>query len=177
MRFFLVLVVLLTWPASPFGFFDNTGVFKNSKYQVCFTPGDDCTQMIADAVESARKEILVQAYSFTSAPIAKAVVEAHNRGIRVRVILDKSQFSDRYSASKFLIHEKVPVWRDDTVAIAHNKVMVIDDEVVVTGSFNFTKAAQSKNAENVLIVTDKALAAKYKKNWYMRQRLSEDVHM
>lgn len=152
-----------------------SGDFRDSKYQVCFTPGNDCTELIQGTIEKAKHEILVQAYSFTSAPIAKALADAQKRGVSVRIILDKSQFSQHYSSAKFFQHNQIPVWKDDTVAIAHNKVMVLDDEVVITGSFNFTKAAQKKNAENLIVIQDKDLAKKYKQNWYSRQKISEKI--
>ena len=155
--------------------FAQNNSFKNAKYDVCFTPSGHCTDLIIAAISAAKKELLIQAYSFTSAPIAKAVVDAQNRGINVRVILDKSQFSQKYSSSKFLGHENIPVWNDSDVAIAHNKVMIIDERIVITGSFNFTKAAQNKNAENVLIISDDTLAKKYKDNWINRMNASEKV--
>ena len=99
--------------------------------------------------------ILVQAYSLTSAPIAKALLDAHKRGVQVQVILDKSQRTEKYSSADFLANQGVPTMIDASHAIAHNKVMIIDSETVITGSFNFTKAAQEKNAENVLIIPDK----------------------
>lgn len=141
--------------------------------EVCFTPGGQCTGLIVQALEGAKETVLVQAYSFTSAPIAKALTEAHNRGVDVRVILDKSQKSERYSELTFLRNAGIPVWIDYKVAIAHNKVMIIDGETVVTGSFNFTKAAQDKNAENVLIIRDRELAKEYTNNW--QSRLSQSV--
>ena len=160
-------------------YFSNLAIantFKNSPYEVCFTPGEDCTSIIVNAIDQAKKTLLVQAYSFTSAPIAKAVVDAKQRGVFVEVILDKSQFSQKYSSSKFLINHKVPVWNDDTVAIAHNKVMIIDNMKVITGSFNFTKAAENRNAENVLIVSDKNLAKQYTENWETRKQKSEKIN-
>ena len=137
-------------------------------YQVCFTPGGNCTQKIVQAIDTARKQILVQAYSFTSAPIAKALMLAHRRGIDVKVILDKSQKTQRYTSSTFLTNQGIPTWIDYRVAIAHNKVMILDKETVITGSFNFTSAAQNKNAENLLILHNTALAKEYAKNWYAR---------
>jgi phosphatidylserine/phosphatidylglycerophosphate/cardiolipin synthase-like enzyme len=101
----------------------------------------------------------VQAYSFTSASIAKALLEAHERGVQVQVILDKSQGTEKYSSADFLANQGVPTMIDANHAIAHNKIIIIDGETVITGSFNFTKAAQEKNAEKVLIIRDKALAA------------------
>lgn len=144
-------------------------------YQVCFTPGGECTDLIVSQIDSAEKEILLQAYSFTSMPIAKAIINAQKRGVETKAILDKGQFTAKYSAATFLLNQGVPVWNDDSVAIAHNKVIVIDEKTVITGSFNFTKAAQEKNAENVIIITDKNLAAQYAKNWEDRENVSVRV--
>jgi phosphatidylserine/phosphatidylglycerophosphate/cardiolipin synthase-like enzyme len=84
-----------------------------------------------------------------TAPIAKALLDAHKRGVQVQVILDKSQRTEKYSSADFLANQGVPTLIDANHAIAHNKVIVIDGEIVLTGSFNFTKAPQEKNAENV----------------------------
>jgi phosphatidylserine/phosphatidylglycerophosphate/cardiolipin synthase-like enzyme len=100
-----------------------------------------CTEAIVKTLDAAQRTILVQAYSFTSAPIAKARLDAHTRGVQVQVILDKSQHSEKYSSADFLANQGVPVVIDVNHAIAHNKVIVINGEIVLTGSFNFTKAA------------------------------------
>ena len=135
------------------------------QWEVCFTPGGDCTGRIVDTIGTAQHTILVQAYSFTSPAIAKALVDAKRRGVDVRVILDKSQRTERYSGADFLANGGVPVLIDAAHAIAHNKVMVIDNGVVISGSFNFTKAAQEKNAENLLVIHDTKLAGRYAANW------------
>ena len=140
---------------------------------VCFTPGGNCTDLIVNALGGAKTSILVQAYSFTSALIAKALLDAHKRGVQVQVILDKSQRTEKYSSADFLADQGVPTLIDSQHAIAHNKVMVIDGETVLTGSFNFTKAAQEKNAENVLIIRDKALAVQYTQNWQAHAQHSQ----
>jgi phosphatidylserine/phosphatidylglycerophosphate/cardiolipin synthase-like enzyme len=94
------------------------------------------------ALGSAKFTVLVQAYSFTSAPIAKALVEAHRRGVKVEVVLDKSQRTEKYSSATFVYNNGIPCYIDAQLAIAHDKVMVIDGQTVITGSFNFTKAAE-----------------------------------
>jgi phosphatidylserine/phosphatidylglycerophosphate/cardiolipin synthase-like enzyme len=104
---------------------------------------------------------------------AKALLEAHKRGVRVEVILDQSNRTDKYSAADFLANQGVPTKIDANHAISHNKVMIIDDETVITGSFNFTKAAQEKNAENLLVICDKALAAQYTQNWQAHAQHSQ----
>jgi phosphatidylserine/phosphatidylglycerophosphate/cardiolipin synthase-like enzyme len=136
---------------------------------VCFTPEygvtPSCTQEVVDALNGATKSVLVQAYSFTSAPIAKALVDAKRRGIDVKVILDRSNRTAHYSAATFLAHAGIPMWIDAQHAIAHNKVMIIDGKTVLTGSFNFTKAAEQQNAENLVNINDSTLAEKYAANW------------
>lgn len=149
---------------------------SNAEYQLCFTPKGECTDLIAKAIDNAKKSVLVQAYSFTSAPIAKALVNANKRGVSVKVILDKSQFTDKYSSSKFLLNQNIPLWKDAKVAIAHNKVIIIDDTTVITGSFNFTKAAQEKNAENVMLISHADVAKKYTQNWNERLKDSEKMN-
>ncbi|TXH38763.1 MAG: phospholipase D family protein [Rhodospirillaceae bacterium] len=139
----------------------------------CFTPGGACTQLIVNAISSAKHDIRVQAYSFTSAPIAKALADAHRRGVDVKVILDKSQATAKYTGATYLQNAGVPVAIDYKVAIAHNKVMVIDGSTVITGSFNFTKAAQERNAENLLVIRDAELARQYLANWQSRAAVSK----
>jgi phosphatidylserine/phosphatidylglycerophosphate/cardiolipin synthase-like enzyme len=144
-----------------------------SAVTACFTPGENCTGTIVQALSGAKHTVLAQAYSFTSAPIAKALLDTHKRGVQVQVILDKSQRSDKYSSADFLANQGVPVLIDANHAIAHNKIIVIDGELVLTGSFNFTKAAQEKNAENLLIIRDPALAAQYTQNWEVHRQHSQ----
>jgi len=125
-----------------------------------------CTEAVVSALDSAKKTVLVQAYSFTSAPIAKALVDAKKRGVDVQVILDKSQRSERYTSATFLANEGVPTYIDAAHKIAHNKVMIIDGQTVITGSFNFTKSAEEGNAENLLVINNAPeLAARYVQNW------------
>lgn len=139
---------------------------------VCFTPQEDCTGLIVNTIMQAKHQILVQAYSFTSAPIIKALVLAKQRGIDVRILLDKSQVKAKYSSVTYLKNQDMWFKIDNKPAIAHNKIMIIDGETVITGSFNFTKAAQEKNAENLLIIRDKDLANKYLDNWNYREQQS-----
>ena len=133
--------------------------------EVYFSPNNGATEAIVREIGQARSEIRVQAYSFTSAPIAEALLKAHKRGIKVEVILDKSQKTQKYSSSTFLTNARIPTFIDARHAIAHNKIIIIDQSVVITGSFNFTKAAEDKNAENLLIIRSKELARPYLDNW------------
>lgn len=141
--------------------------------QVFFSPKGGCTEAVVANLDKAKVSVLVQAYSFTSAPIAKALVDAEKRGVKVQVILDKSNRTENYSSADFIQRAGIPTFIDAKHAIAHNKIMVIDSRTVLTGSFNFTKAAENNNAENLLVIQDDALAAKYSANWKIHLKHSE----
>ena len=167
----IVVIVLAFWMA-----FSPSVILPQEKpptWEVYFSPHGGCTDAIVRELDKAKSTILVQAYTFTSAPSAKALLNAHKKGVKVEVILDKSQRTQKYSSATFLYNSGIPVKIDAQHAIAHNKVMVIDGETVITGSFNFTKAAEENNAENLLVISDKKLAERYTKNWQEHAQHSE----
>jgi phosphatidylserine/phosphatidylglycerophosphate/cardiolipin synthase-like enzyme len=139
--------------------------------QVAFTPGDPVDEILIGVIGQARQQVLVKAFSFTHKRIARALVDAHRRGVRVEVLADERQ--DRQlegSVLTDLMRNGIPVWLDAKRASAHNKVMIIDAgtpaAVLVTGSYNFTYSAQRRNAENVLVMRGNvALAGAFVHNW------------
>ena len=155
------------------GRYNSPSLGYNPPIQVYFSPNGGCTDAIIKEIDNAKFEILVQAYSFTSAPIAKALLEAHRRGVKVEIILDKSQKTQDYSSATFLANNRIPTFIDSVHAIAHNKIMIIDGKTLITGSFNFTKAAESKNAENLLIIKSEELVKLYTENWKNHKEHSE----
>jgi phosphatidylserine/phosphatidylglycerophosphate/cardiolipin synthase-like enzyme len=134
--------------------------------EVFFSPSGGATEAIVSEIRGARQEVLVQAYSFTSKPIAKALLDAKRRGVKIEAVLDKSNATSKYSAATFLANAGIPVLIDSAHAIAHNKIMIIDRSTLITGSFNFTRAAEDKNAENLLVIKgNKPLVEKYLQNF------------
>jgi Phosphatidylserine/phosphatidylglycerophosphate/cardiolipin synthases and related enzymes len=148
---------------------------NNTPARVYFSPHGGCTAAIVKELDNARSEILMEAYSFTSKDIASAILNAHKRGVHVEIILDKSNRSARYSSGDFTSHMGITTYINAAYAIAHNKIMIIDREIVITGSFNFTKAAEEKNAENLLILRNKDLAGLYLGNWENHREHSDKI--
>jgi hypothetical protein len=144
---------------------DQKPLAASQAIEVYFSPKGGCQDAIVREITAAEKTIHVQAYTFTSAPIAKALVDAKKRGVQVEVIIDQKEISEKYCAATFFANQGVPVFGDGKYAIAHNKVMIIDGKTVITGSFNFTKGAEESNAENLLVIRNADLAAKYEKNY------------
>ncbi len=138
-------------------------ILNNTPVKVLFSPGGGCTDAICTEIGNARSDILVQAYQFTSAPIAKALVNAHKRGVKVQAILDISQRGGPCTSD--LIRAGIPTYIDARPGSAHNKILIIDRATVITGSFNFTPSAEKRNRENVIIVKSKDFAKLYTKNW------------
>ena len=171
-QFMIMIFLVLLFGCSDTQATDVT--LSNTPAQVYFSPHGGCTDAIVKEISKAKSEILAQAYSFTSKEIAKALVDAHKRGIHTEIILDKSNRSQKYSAADFTHNMGIPTFIDAEHQIAHNKIMVIDKETVITGSFNFTKAAEEKNAENLLILKNRELAKVYIDNWNKHRKHSEE---
>lgn len=146
-------------------------VLNKTPAQVYFSPNGGCTEAIIKEIDGAKTEVLVQAYSFTSVPIAKALLNAHKRDVKIEAILDKSQRREKYTSATFLANSGIPTYIDDKHA--HNNIIIVDRTTVITGSFNFTKAAEEKNAENLLIITSADMAKLYLENWMEHKEHSE----
>jgi phosphatidylserine/phosphatidylglycerophosphate/cardiolipin synthase-like enzyme len=164
----LFAITLISWNSHA------TDLTLNAPTKIFFSPNGGATQAIIKEINDAKSEILVQVYSFTSSPIAKALVDANKRGVQVEAILDKSQRKEKHSEAAFLSKMKLPTYIDSKHTMANNKIMIIDKTTVITGSFNFTTAAEQNNAENLLVIKSKELAKIYLENWDKHKEHSED---
>ena len=144
-----------------------------SKLDVCFTPPSGCSEKIIEEINSSKASIYVQAYGFTSKTIADSLINAHLRGVKVSVILDRSNITQGYSKFKDLKNAGINVTLDVVPGIAHNKVMIIDGDTLETGSFNFAKSAEFANSENVLVVRgEPAVVAQYQAHFDSRWKIA-----
>jgi PLD-like domain len=152
-----------------------------SQIAVCFSPplpgGCDPAAAIAAAIGAAHTSILVQAYEITPGPLVTALIAAHRRGVDVRAIVDYKQLTDRRNRDDAFAVERlgtagIPVLVDRPPGLMHDKVMIIDGETVITGSFNYTYSAEHRNVENLLVIHDPALAAQYTRHWRSRAAVS-----
>ena len=138
-----------------------------ARVEAYFTPGDDVARVISERIAAARRTVQVEAYLFTHRRIAASLAKAAQRGVAVDVIGDaKQQEAGGLPVLRSLDRAGVRVWLQGEYAAFHNKVILVDagtpSAVVITGSYNFTKAAQEKNAENIVVVSGSpALAARF----------------
>jgi len=137
----------------------------------CLVPGCDAETFIARAIDGAERELRVQAYNFTLGPIADALLRAKARGVDTAVLIDKVSPCQRASAADAIRDAGIPVAIDRSVRIAHNKVVIIDRNRVIEGSFNFSRSAM-KNAENTNLVVSPARALDYRAQWARQAAVS-----
>jgi phosphatidylserine/phosphatidylglycerophosphate/cardiolipin synthase-like enzyme len=125
--------------------------------EVAFSPNEGSEELVIKAIDSSRREIRGLAYSFTNPPITQALIRAKKRGVQISWVVDKksSTVEDRSgkarAALSALVNAGCEVRLIDRFPIHHDKVMIIDQQTVELGSFNFSSAAAHKNSENVLV--------------------------
>lgn len=169
---FLAIMAILSSSMTSLLLESFIGTANAATMQVCFTPGEDCQGLIASQIDKAKSKIYVQAYHLTNKAIITALKQAQYKGVTILLIVDKQAKKEAIN----LLDEGFNVMIDRKPRIAHNKVMIIDDKTVITGSFNFTAAAQKSNAENVIIIEDSKIAGLYEDNFFKRERLSSGVN-
>jgi phosphatidylserine/phosphatidylglycerophosphate/cardiolipin synthase-like enzyme len=129
---------------------------------------------IVDELNAATRSIQVQAYVLTSDSIGAALVRAKKRGVNVQVILDHRSGTRAGGEAEFLVKYRITVLLDGFHHQLHDKIMIIDQSVVITGSFNFSDKAENENAENLLIIKDAPdVALRYVTNWKRHAKHSE----
>jgi len=125
-----------------------------------FCPEDKCSEKVIKAIRSANKSIYFMTFSFTHPKIANELVLRHYNGIEIKGIFEKRQMS-KYSKFNLLEFQGLDVKSDSNKYNMHHKVFIIDNETIITGSFNPTKNGDNRNDENILIIHDSRIARLY----------------
>ena len=166
--------VIITHQLEELGYPINTSrVITSPKIDLCFTPPSNCARLITDVIDRAKSTIYMQAYGLTHPEIINSLIKANERGVKVRVLLDRSNLTQKYSKIEELKQAGIEVGVDMVSGIAHNKIIIVDHHTTVTGSFNFTVSAAKRNVENVLIIQDSNIAHSYLQNWFARKSANQ----
>jgi phosphatidylserine/phosphatidylglycerophosphate/cardiolipin synthase-like enzyme len=154
---------------------DSPDTINTTTIEACFTPSQACLPKIIKYINNAKISIAILGYSFTSSPITKALINAKKRGVNVQIILDRSQKSQKHAKLmiKELLKADIELKFDHSVKIAHNKVMIIDGQQTLTGSYNWTHAAEYKNAENLLFINSKQTSVEYSSYFKERWKIAK----
>ncbi|MEM4244678.1 MAG: phospholipase D-like domain-containing protein [Candidatus Nanoarchaeia archaeon] len=139
----------------------NPVIYLNSRrVENYFCPEDECSKKLLKELKGANKSITFFTFSFTDKDIAQELIKKHNEGIKVEGLLEKTQKSD-YDQFDELKDAGINVgWYEKKYKL-HDKVFVIDEKIVITGSYNPTENADKRNDENIIIIEDSSIAKKY----------------
>lgn len=129
--------------------------------KVYFSPQDSIDLKLIGEVKNAKSSIDLAIYSFTLPTIAESLIQAHRNGVKVRVLIDKTQASSS-TIDELLEAKGIQVLRDSQFGSQHNKFMIIDGKNVFTGSYNYTKNATFRNMENLVLVSNPSVVSRYK---------------
>ncbi|HOX15080.1 MAG TPA: phospholipase D-like domain-containing protein [Smithellaceae bacterium] len=168
----LLLAVLSTFLISPL-FADDVSLSVKSPARTCFSPNGGCNDLALKAITQARIEILIMAYSFRSISVAQALIAAHRRGVKVEVVLDKSERQEGFTPATMMANADIPVYLDGIHAVMNNRIIIIDRKIIMTGSFSINTASEEMNAENLLFLRSDELAKLYRDNWFNHRKHSE----
>ena len=125
-----------------------------AKTEVYFSLSDNPQRAIIKNINQAQAFINIAMYIFTDREIAIPLVKARERGVKVRVYLDKEQVDYKYSQSRFLVQKGIKTRISTNNYIMHNKFAIIDNRLLLTGSYNWTFSANKRNDENLMIIDD-----------------------
>lgn len=137
-----------------------------------FSPEDRALLRLVDLVNRSEESIFFLTYSFTIDELAEAILAALERGVEVRGVMDKAQAANQGGEFGRFTENEIDVRLDGEEGSMHNKVLIIDGEIVVTGSYNFSANAEKRNDENLLVIHDIVVASKYMEEFHRIWKLS-----
>lgn len=178
------IIMMLSIVLVVVGFLSSLFCSSSSEIEVYFSPNGGAAHAIIEKIEGAKKSIDVAMYAFTNRELAWALVRAHENGLNVRVVLDGDFIKNKYSKHNFLSRRGIDVRIDKSHLLQsgesqgrmHHKFAIIDDKILITGSYNWTASAEKRNDENLLIFNNtpnliKAYRKEFDKIWHRATKL------
>ena len=129
--------------------------------QVYFSPGEDCVNHIIDLINEAYNQLDICVFTISDDRISRAIVEAMKNGVEIRIISDNFKVEDTGSDIEDLSRVGIPVKLDTSDNHMHHKFMIVDNKIVLTGSYNWTRSAALYNQENILSMDDEEVVSKF----------------
>jgi phosphatidylserine/phosphatidylglycerophosphate/cardiolipin synthase-like enzyme len=154
--FFVFLI--LSWASSSLAEDDG-------KITLYFSPNGGCQKAIIQEIDNSEQQILIAAYSFSSKPIANALYRSAKRGVSIYCVVDTRQPTAHYTMVPDLIDNGIQLRVDRIHPLMHQKTIIIDNETLIIGSFNYSSSAENRNAELLAVIKSPAAAKNASDNW------------
>jgi cardiolipin hydrolase len=140
--------------------------------QVYFSPGEDCVNHIIELINDAYKQLDICVFTISDDRISRAIVDAMKNGVEIRIISDNFKVEDKGSDIIDLSRVGIPIKVDASTNHMHHKFMIVDNKVVLTGSYNWTRSAALYNQENVISTEDEFVISRFSDEF---EKLWEDL--
>ena len=151
--------------------YDGFDIAKGTSIEIGFSPEGSAQSLILKVIHAARYEIRIACYSFTSQPIVDALIEAKLRGVDIKIVIDShaDNLIQTRRAIRRIRQSGIRVRYNDVYKIQHDKIIIVDQSIVETGSYNYTESAAMENSENVIVIWRSPSTAKqYLEHWLIR---------
>ncbi len=132
---------------------------------IYFSPKGGCEQQIIHWVSSANVSVHILVYSFTLDSIGDALIEAHERGVDVQIVFEKGRTAEQGGEYRRLSEAGIAVRNDTNSRLMHNKIMIVDSVITLTGSFNWSNNAENYNNENLIVMQSAYVAGIYEEEF------------
>lgn len=144
----------------------NTFTVGATKVSAYFSPQDKTVEKaLVPLIENAQSYIYLPVFVITHKKLTQALIDAKNRGVDVKIILDATSVRSNHTTHEILREAGIPLKTENYAGKVHNKSMIIDDKYVITGSMNFSNSGENRNDENCLVIENSDLA-KFYKGWF-----------
>lgn len=148
---------------------------SDSEPKSYFSPGDSCANQIIQCIQNARQSIEICVFTISDNNISEAILSAHKKGVRLRVISDNDKADDKGSDIYYLAEKGVDVKLDKSPNHMHHKFAIFDREILVNGSFNWTRSASTVNEENITVLYDASLVASFSTTFESLWKVSKTI--
>jgi phosphatidylserine/phosphatidylglycerophosphate/cardiolipin synthase-like enzyme len=145
---------------------NNKFDIQDCTLEIYFSPKDKQSNQIINYISHAEEYIYVPALLITHSKIVTELINAHRRGVDVKIILDANSTSTKHIKYNTLRNSGIPLKMENFAGKLHTKTMIIDDKYLITGSMNFSNSGENYNDENTIIITNDKFA-KFYKNFFM----------
>ena len=158
----------------------ESSIQNDTQIVIGFSPEGSALAAIIDVINSAKTEVRLAAYSFTSPEVIKALTAAKKRGVNVKIVIDEKGNTSKSSkaAIKIVTYAKIPIKSVSKYDILHDKFIVVDRKSVQTGSYNYSRAANKFNSENVIVLYNQPqVATVYLAHWDSRWQQGKPIQL
>lgn len=144
---------------------DNAARGDAVESEAYFSPGDACRNKLRDLFHTVKHSVDICVFTISDDKLRDAIIEAHQRGVRIRIITDNDKSEDRGSDIDSLAEQGVSVVQDSSPYHMHHKFAIFDNDILVNGSFNWTRSASRNNEENIVAITSRRLTERFRQQF------------